>query len=445
MIKSTLDGDSMELKVSSFIKANNLILDKPVVCATSGGVDSVCMLYVLNKLGYKVILAHVNHNKREESFFEQKEMENFAKALNIPFELYDYHYDNLDNFHNAAHNARYQFFKDVCDKYNTNIIATAHHLDDQLETIIIKLLDGSNLYGYGGISASYNDGKYLIIRPLLCLNKEEIYKYAKINSIKYFEDASNKCDEFLRNRIRHHIVPLLKNECDDIYNKVFNYSLQLKEAFNFIRKQSIEYLEKNNNIIRLDSYNALDIALKKDIISLLLENNNIRRSNQIINDILGVLNSTDGTKSLKLEGDYYFVRSYDNGYIKNGNSNKNNCVSLNIDDRVLFNNKYEFYFSKKIPVNNAKYIKLCYNTIELPFIIRNKRDGDEISLPIGNKKVSRVFIDYKVSLEYRNDVPIITDKNGNILWVYDYVKSKEAINQKKLGDIYLVCEEKAYV
>lgn len=442
MIKSTLDGDSMELMVSNFIKQNNLILDKPIVCATSGGADSVCMLYVLYKLGYKVILAHVNHNKREESIIEQKEMEKFANKLNIPFELYDYHFDNLDNFHNAAHNARYKFFKDVCDKYNTNIIATAHHLDDQLETIIMKIIDGSNLYGYGGISTMYNDSKYLIVRPLLCVNKKDIYNYVNSNNLKYFEDSSNASDEFLRNRIRHHVVPLLKNEANDIYNKVSQYSLQLKEAFNFIRKQSIEYLEKNNNIIRLDSYNFLDIALKKDIISLLLENNDIRRSNQIIIDILNILEFKEGTKSIKLEGDYYFVRSYNDGYIKKGNSNLNNCVNLNIDDRVLFDDKYEFYFSKKIPVNNAKYIKLCYNTIELPFVIRNKMDGDEISLPIGNKKVSRVFIDYKVSLDFRSKIPIITDSKGNILWVYNYVKSKDVINQKELGDIYLVCEEK---
>lgn len=173
----------MENKVKEFIKNNNLILNKPIIVAVSGGADSVSLLYVLHKLGYKLVLAHVNHNKRKESIIEQHAMEELALKLNIPFELLDYHYSSKDNFQSEAHEARYEFFKSLCKKYNTNIIATAHHKDDQIETVLMKLMEGSNLYGYGGIAISNVRDGYLIIRPLLCVTKEEIYDY--LNK-KYF-------------------------------------------------------------------------------------------------------------------------------------------------------------------------------------------------------------------------------------------------------------------
>lgn len=431
----------MEKRIFEFLQKNNLILDCPIVCAVSGGVDSVVLLHILHKLGFNVILAHVNHNKRSESKLEQQAMEALANNLNIPFELLDYHYSGNDNFHNEAHNARYSFFKSVCKKYNTSIIATAHHLDDQLETILIKLLEGSNLYGYGGISICNDDGEFKIIRPLLCVSKEEIYAYANKFNLTYFEDSSNKEDTFLRNRIRHNIVPLLKLESIDLYNKVFEYSNQLKEAFDFIRRQSIDYLNKTNNTIDIESFYSLDIALKKDIVSLLLEKNNIRKTNDIINSIVQMTNSNNGTKYLCLENNYIAVREYNKISIQYKNSNIIEEIQLYINDVKIFNNKYRFYFSKNMPQHNEKYIKLCYNTIELPFVIRTVKEGDFITLFLGTKKLNRIFIDKKIPKLKRQEVPVITNSKNEIIWVYDYVKSKTCNEQKNIGDIYLVCEE----
>lgn len=422
---------------------NNLITNNTIICAVSGGVDSICLLDILYKLGYNVVLAHVNHNKRVESINEQEAMKKLADSLNIPFELLDYHYDGVDNFHNDAHNARYEFFKNLCIKYNTDVIATAHHLDDQAETIIMRLLEGSNLYGYGGISCCNDDGEYKIIRPLLCLSKEELYNYANSNKLTYFEDSSNNEDLFLRNRIRHNIIPLLKNEADSFYTKISQYSNQLKEAFSFIRTQSIDYLNKTNNIIDINSFSVLDIAIKKDIISLMLERYNINKSTNIIEDALEILKSTSGNKKIDLEGDFVFIRSYDKAMIKRNDLKDINFIQVDINKNGVFNNKYKFYLSHNLPLNsNAKYIKLCYNNLELPLTIRSRMDGDLIHLPIGTKKLNRIFIDSKISFDKRNEYPIIVDNNNTILWVYNLVKSKEVIEQKDSSNIYLVCEEK---
>ena len=429
-------------KIKKFINDNQFNIDNKIICAVSGGVDSVVLVYALKSLGYDVILAHVNHNVRKESKMEEEEMKQYANKLQIPFELLDYHFDGNGNFENEARIARYNFFYELCLKYHTNIIATAHHLDDQLETVIMKIMNGSNLYGYGGIALQYDNSKYRVIRPLLCVNKEELYKFANDNNLKYFEDKSNESDLYLRNRIRHNIVPLLKNECNDIYDKISKYSIMTHEAFDFIRRLSIEYLDKNNGI-DISSFNMLDIALRKDIVSLLLEKYNINRNNNIIIDIIKFLEKNEGNKYLILSDDYRLYREYNKAFIFKDDISKPNPLKLNINEEIIYD-RYKIYFSKNIPPSNAKYIKLCYNDVKLPLWVRPRVDGDFISIENGIKKVSRVFIDNKVPLKLRDFVPIITDIDNNVLWIYNYLKSNEVYKMKQKGDIFLVVEELLY-
>ena len=431
-------------KVKEFINSNQFNIDNKVICAVSGGVDSVVLIYILKNLGYEPVLAHVNHNVRKESKMEEEKMREFAGKLDVKFELLDYHFDGNGNFEAEARSARYKFFEDLCHKYDTNIIATAHHLDDQLETILMKIMDGSNLYGYGGIALQYDNSRYRVIRPLLCVSKNEIYNFAKEKNLTYFEDSSNESDLYLRNRLRHNIVPLLKNECSDIYDKVSKYSVMVHEAFDFIRGISIKYLDDNNDVIDIASFNKHNIAVKKDIISLLLERYNINRNNNIILDVLKFLEDDNGSKHLILSGGYNLFREYNKAYISTMENKVINPISLNINDIANFDNKYTFYFSKNIPLSNAKYIRLCYNDIKLPLTVRVRNSGDFISLESGIKKVSRVLIDRKVPKRIRDSVPLIVDKDNKVLWIYNYLKSNEVYKMKNNGDIYLVVEEKSY-
>lgn len=427
--------------VANFLKNNNINKEDNLILGLSGGVDSMTLFDVLTKLGYHVIIAHVNHHKREESETEEKAIKDMAEALNVPFEKLDFYDDYTDNFHNLAHHARYEFFKKLSIKYHTKYIVTAHHADDQIETILIKILEGSNLYGYGGISKINDDGTFILVRPLLTFSKAELYQYAKVNNLVYFEDSSNSEDHYLRNRIRHQIIPLLKDECPDIYNKIDEYSNQIKEAFSYIRTSSIKYLDENNNKIDLTTFRNFDIALKKDIICLLLERYQIRKNYDTINNIYYFLEDSFGSKKISLEDGYFFYREYHKAYIAKENiQNEEIELILNLDNKVIYKNEYLIYFSKNIPNTNAKYLKLCYNTLKLPFKIRNKKEGDSILLNVGNKKLSRLFIDDKIPKEKRNQLPIILDNNDEILWVYDIAKAKKVFEDKNKGDIYLVVE-----
>ncbi|MDE5715829.1 MAG: tRNA lysidine(34) synthetase TilS [Anaeroplasmataceae bacterium] len=428
-------------KLNSFIEENNLFQkNTPIVCAVSGGVDSICLLHILHDLGYKVILAHVNHHKRIESEIEQKQMEQLAYHLHIPFEVLSYYDTKEENFQSMAHHARYNFFKSVADKYQTTFIATAHHLDDQAETIIMRMISGSNLYGYAGISLQQEIDGYHLIRPLLCVNKNELYLYAKEKNYPYFEDQSNASNDYLRNRIRHNIIPILKEENPNLLFQMSQFSIITKEAFTFIRKQSIKYLNELNNSIRISTFLALDVAVQKDILCLLFERNKIDKNYQVIMKCLNLIQKQKNTKYI-LKGPYILMVEYGYAQIIHDNEPKKFCLELDLNHPCKIDEKYLFYFSKKLPQNNAKYIKLCYNSLKLPLKIRNREQGDFIQMSYGNKKIARLMIDAKMSSYKRNQTPIITDADDHVLWVYDIAKSKEVILQKSMGDIYLVCEE----
>jgi tRNA(Ile)-lysidine synthetase-like protein len=190
----------------------------------------------------------------------------------------------------------------------------------------------------------------------------------------------------------------------------------------------------------LESFAVLDIAVKKDIISLLLESYDISKNNRIISQILDVLSNSIGTSEISLDKNYRFVRNYDIAMIKTKSLESNTCVKLQ-NEEIVYNNKFRIYFSKIKPNNNAKWIKLCYNVIELPFFVRPWKHGDEIKLQFGTKKLSRLFIDKKIPKDVRNSIPVITDKNNNVIWVYGLAKSELIKNNRENEEIFLVCEE----
>ena len=245
---------------------NILDKNKPLVIALSGGVDSMVLFDLLKKGGFTLIVAHVNHHKRIESIEEEKFIRQLAKENNFNIEVFDYIHEK-DNFQASAHNSRYQFFYETAIKYNASAIITAHHYVDNLETILMNLIRGSNIYGYAGIKelSQYKDIK--LIRPLINVKKESLYEYAYKNNITFFEDSSNQSDDYLRNRIRHHVIPLLEKENPSLNNSISNYSTQLHEAFSYIRSNSIKYLEENGNKININSFNNLALIQKKDIIN----------------------------------------------------------------------------------------------------------------------------------------------------------------------------------
>ena len=166
-----------------------------IVLGNSGGPDSMCLLTILLRLREKyhlnIVSAHVNHNVRSESAAEKEFLMNYCKDNNVGFEAMTIERYGDDNFHNQARKIRYNFFNDVVRKYDANYLMTAHHGDDLVETILMRMVRGSTLKGYSGFEKILDNGTFKTVRPLVFITKDEALKFDEENNIPYVIDKSN--------------------------------------------------------------------------------------------------------------------------------------------------------------------------------------------------------------------------------------------------------------
>ncbi|MEG0137452.1 MAG: tRNA lysidine(34) synthetase TilS [Bacilli bacterium] len=210
----------------------NIKYGDSVVVGVSGGPDSMALLHLMIRvkkaLDIEIICAHVNHNTgRKGQYEEQKFVEKYCKTHNVVFETMIINDYGDDNFHNEAHGKRYNFFGNLVKQYNAKYLFTAHHGDDLMETIIMRIVRGSTLRGYSGFSKIVDKGSYKIVRPLIELTKEDILEYNKENKIEYAIDSSNLKDDYTRNRYRKYVIPQIKKEEKNAHKKFYKFSKSL--------------------------------------------------------------------------------------------------------------------------------------------------------------------------------------------------------------------------
>ena len=211
-----------------------------IVVGVSAGPDSMALLYMLNelkkKIGYKIVVAHVNHNVRVESYEEAEFLKDYCEKNDIIFEMMIITKYGDDNFHNEARNIRYKYYEELIDKYGANYLMTGHHADDLMETILMRIVRGSTLRGYSGFSDLVVKDKYKIARPLISVTKKELEDFDKENNIPYRIDKSNFKDKYTRNRYRKVVLPFLKEEDPFVHEKFFKFSNMIEEYSDFFDK-----------------------------------------------------------------------------------------------------------------------------------------------------------------------------------------------------------------
>ena len=423
--------------VKSFIKDENLISKgETIVVGVSGGIDSMVLLNVLYNLGYKIVIAHVNHNVRVESKDELIFVKKYAEERNIPFESTILDKIEGTNFQDEARRLRYEFFFDVARRNNATKIATAHHLDDLLETVLMRISRGSNIYGYGGIKPIIDYGNLSIIRPLLCVTRKDIKEYQEANNIPFMEDGSNLKDKYTRNRYRHHVVPILLEENPNIYQNILRYSKQMYLAFDFIRKQSKKLYGKYNGEINNDEFMTYDDAVKLDFISYILEQKEIPCSYNKILLIKKMISNDQPNGYVNISKDYCFVKKYGSSFVSPVNNYSDYDFTINLEESVELPDGSIVKFTRNIQNTSAIYLKLCYNTLVLPLRVRNRRDGDYFTFKFGKKKIKDLFIDMKIPMDVRNRVPIILDNNNEILGIPGIIKGPRDV----VDPVYIVYE-----
>lgn len=427
---------------------DDYIFNNYVVIGVSAGPDSMCLLDLLQKKTTKIVVCHINHNVRKESIEEEEYITKYCQDKNIILEKTTINNYQENNFENEARKKRYMFYEEILKKYNSKTLLLAHHGDDLIETILMKISRGSNLEGYAGIKEISNVKNYQIIRPLLKYTKEDIINYNKSNNIKYYNDSSNQSTNYTRNRYRLNILPLLKKEDKNIHKKYLKYSKTLIEYDDYIKrevKRNINNVYKDN-IINIDNLNKLDTFLIKNILYNIM-NNIYQNKNNIITDIhiqniISLLNNTKPNIKIDLPNNKEIVKEYNKLIIKDKTSDIKNY-------KIEFNDKIEIenLIIEKIKSEDDDSNSVCRlnsKDITLPLYIRNREDGDYIILKGSNnrKKIKEIFIEKKLPLKKRNNYPLLVDSNNNIIWIPNIKKSKFCNKKSENYDIIIRCNER---
>ena len=424
--------------------------------ACSAGPDSMALVDMLLKkkklFNLKIIILHVNHNIRKESIDEEEYLKKYCKNNDIVFEFLKIKEYNDDNFHNEARNIRYRFFDEIVRKYNANYLFTAHHGDDLIETILMRIVRGSNLKGYSGFKKIVNMNDYKIIRPLIEISKDEILEYNNINNIKYFIDSSNDKDYYTRNRYRKNILPFLKKEDNLVHLKFLKFSNVLNDTFNFINKE-IDKIVKDiyiDNKLDLSKYLKLDRFLQREILYNIILNY-YNDDLFLINDkhielIYSLIISNKSNGCIYLPNNIIGIKEYNYFRLDYGELSFNDYKYL-LSDEVMLPNSYIIKKINKCSCYDNNHIYLNSREVKLPLYVRNRKNGDKIQIKglNGSKKVKDIFIDSKIKIKDRNIWPIVLDSNDEIVWIPGIKKSKFDKSKTDNYDIileYIFKEEK---
>ena len=422
--------------------------DDVVVLGCSGGPDSMCLLDLLLKMrdnkNLKIVVAHVNHNVRKVSDDELLFLKNYCFRRNVMFEAMKIEKYGDDNFHNEARTIRYNFFNDIVSKYNAKYLMTAHHGDDLVETVLMRIVRGSTLSGYAGFSMEVVKDNYKVIRPLIYVTKDDILAYNKKNRVSYVVDASNFKTKYTRNRYRKYVLPFLKKEDKNVNLKFLKYSKTLLEYSNYIDKQVSSVINKVfvNNVLKIDAYLELDDLIKNKVLYFVLEkfyqDDLILVNDTHVDLIKHIIASRKANTYVYLPNNIKVVKSYnDISFAKDTELDCN--YEIEISDYVHLPNNKSITRVYEQDKNDNNYCRLNVCDLELPLTVRTRRSGDKMVVKGMNKhkKVKDIFIDSKIPIGERDIWPVVVDARGKIVWLPGIKKSQFDIPKNEKCDIIL--------
>ena len=427
---------------------NDINFDNYIVVGVSAGPDSMCLLNLLEKKTNKIIVCHINHNIREQSIIEEEYLKKYCQEHNLIFESMTIKEYKENNFENEARKIRYKYYEEILQKYNSNKLFLAHHGDDLIETILMKIERVSNIEGYAGIKRISKVKGYGIIRPLLPYTKNDIITYNKSHNITYYIDSSNTNIDYTRNWYRHKILPILKEKDKNIHLKFLKYSETLQEYNEYIDREINKKIPNiyQNNIINIDILNKEDPFLKKNILYYIMNDIYNNESNIItekhIQNILTMINSNKPNLSINIPQSKILVKEYNKLYIKNNIKEEKKYKIIFEDTTKIDNLEIKKVSEEESDGNNI--CRLNSKNIKLPLYIRNRKDRDYIILKNSNyrKKVKEIFIENKLPISKRNNYPMLVDSEDKILWIPNIKKSNLCYKKDENYDIIIKCIER---
>ncbi|UCB43580.1 MAG: tRNA lysidine(34) synthetase TilS [Dehalococcoidales bacterium] len=451
MSKRLKHQQSLERRVLHFIGRHHLVTDKtPLVVAVSGGQDSVCLLHVLielkEELGVELYVAHLDHQIRgAESRADARYVTNLAHRLNIPAtieqrDVQSYHAERGASLEESAREVRYTFLAEIARSIGTDRVVVGHTLDDHAETVLMHLIRGTGTTGLRGLQPlnrwQTGSGGLTVIRPLLEVNRQETAEYCQQHRLRPRIDASNFSLSPLRNRIRHHLLPLLQEYNPQIVDalvrtaRIADDDLGLLDELGVCSWQETVRRQGDTFILDRDGFSALATGLQRSLLrraigELLGSLKDVEARH--VEEVLTGLTLPTGSR-LSLPGGLLFSVDY-NRYL------------LGFDQSLLCPfPKLTGEFTLKVPGNTllpgwsveAAIITpvemqkeqdnftayLCWDRVGDRVVVRPRRRGDRFQ-PLGMeqvKKLGEFMIDARVPRAWRQRVPVVCSSQ-HILWV----------------------------
>ncbi len=405
---------------SHLAKNLGFLSGKKLLLAISGGIDSMVMLDVFTKSGYEISMAHCNFQLRgAESVADEKWVRDYAAQHQIPifvthFDTKAFAEDYKLSTQVAARELRYNWFYELLDTHNFDYVLTAHHADDNLETFLINLSRGTGLDGLIGIPQQ-NDR---IVRPLLVFNRSEIEHYAQSNKIQWREDSSNASDNYLRNKIRHNLVPILKDLHPDFLVSFAKTQQYLQQSQQLVEDAVVMVYQQ----VAQDANDEIHFNLKK-----LKQLPNYRSylyqwlkefGFTAWDDIYDLAESQSGKQILA--PDYRLLKNRD-FFILRPLDKETQPQEFWIEKDAQVNIPLKLTFSKSEAQSGSSnsVIFVDEEKLEFPLLLRRRKEGD-VFLPAGmdgqSKKLSKFFKDEKFSLIEKENAWLLCSGN-QIVWV----------------------------
>lgn len=435
----------MEKSVLEAIEKFSLLGDrKTVTVALSGGADSVAMLYCLlslkDRLGITVKAAHLNHLIRgEEAFRDEDFVKNLCEKLSVELTVKREDIPLIAKQKGlstelAAREVRYEFLREVA---GDGVVATAHTASDNLETVLFNLTRGSGIDGLSGIPPKRD----IFIRPIILCTRDMVEGYCEEHNISYVTDSTNLSDDYTRNKIRHNIVPVLKDINPSVETAVLRTSVNLREDAFVLENEADEFLKQNltsQNKLSLKGFENLETAVGKRVIKKFIESvnseislENIHIENAFKTAISGGRTSLPKNCSLVSSRGFLFLETEKDA------ENSDFFVNLTECDN-------EFYNSCEKINNLFLNSSLNCDKIVGKLVIRTRNAGDSIRVAGRGctKTLNKIFSEKAIPVAIRDKIPVISDDCG-VVWVYGVgVAQRCAVNNSSKHIIKIEVKKK---
>ena len=387
--------------------------NEKVIVAVSTGSDSMALLSLLINLPIsqrpEIIVAHVNHELRLQSQEEEQFLKAFCQVHHLTLEVKHWPLDDhpASGIEAAARQYRYDFFKSLMLKYDARKLLTAHHLNDQAETILMKLTRGGELTTLSGMQQRREFGNGELIRPLLSYRKDDLREYLAAKQLTYYDDETNQALEFSRNRYRQQILPLLMNENNETLEHLESFATQLNELAAFADLKLAQMWHQvqdadDLNLVKLTEYTVIE---QKQLIKywLIKQQHVIEVKEQQLTAIMTMIQSETPQAQLTLGQGFIFIKQYQLAKVTHELSQKSR--NLEITDYVSDD-------------ANEMAILMWLPKSAFPLRVRLVKLDDEIRLKDGHhQKVRRIMIDQKVPNDQRQQQVVVVTDDDEPIWV----------------------------